>query len=240
LLHWKTGLLINTQVLGPVVITMKKNLAGTWRNIGYWPIQINGNKFATGQILKKPVEVVEGRILAGWAQKSPEPCPETIERIGWMEVKKDERSDVMGGMEEGMQAPPQSVWPLGFAATLFLCLCLSLAIPKFLTYIIIESSSPLPHRNTVKTTFLQPNARSRLCLCGIWGRQHGSESGLEQDSGAQDSPLHALLRLRQFGLGGQVYAGLWRRLASHGCHGIADAHLLSFPFTCVLCLLLTL
>jgi hypothetical protein len=33
--------------------------------IGYWPVQINGNKFATGQFLKKPVEVVKGRILAG-------------------------------------------------------------------------------------------------------------------------------------------------------------------------------
>ena len=43
------------------------------KNIGYWPVQINGNKFATGQILRKPVEVVKGRILAGWAQKSPEP-----------------------------------------------------------------------------------------------------------------------------------------------------------------------
>ena len=32
---------------------------------GYWPVQINGNKFASGQILKKPVEVVHGRILAG-------------------------------------------------------------------------------------------------------------------------------------------------------------------------------
>ena len=44
--------------------------------IGYGPVQINGNKFATGQILKKPVEVVKGRILAGWAQKSPKPCSE--------------------------------------------------------------------------------------------------------------------------------------------------------------------
>jgi hypothetical protein len=26
---------------------------------------MNGNKFATGQILEKPVEVVKGRILAG-------------------------------------------------------------------------------------------------------------------------------------------------------------------------------
>jgi hypothetical protein len=41
--------------------------------IGYWMVQMNGNKFATGQILKKPVEVVKGQILAGWAQKSPEP-----------------------------------------------------------------------------------------------------------------------------------------------------------------------
>jgi hypothetical protein len=34
------------------------------KNIGDWPVQINGNKFATGQILRKPVEVVKGRILA--------------------------------------------------------------------------------------------------------------------------------------------------------------------------------
>jgi hypothetical protein len=39
--------------------------------IGYWPVGMNGNKFATGQILEKPVEVVKGQILA---QKSPEPC----------------------------------------------------------------------------------------------------------------------------------------------------------------------
>jgi hypothetical protein len=36
---------------------------------------MNGNKFATGQILKKTVEVVKGLFLAGWAQKSTEPCP---------------------------------------------------------------------------------------------------------------------------------------------------------------------
>jgi hypothetical protein len=34
-------------------------------NIGFWPVQINGNKFATGKTLKKPVEVVKRRILAG-------------------------------------------------------------------------------------------------------------------------------------------------------------------------------
>jgi hypothetical protein len=35
------------------------------KNIGYWRVQTNGKKFATGQILEKPVEVVKGRILAG-------------------------------------------------------------------------------------------------------------------------------------------------------------------------------
>ena len=50
----------------PVVITMKKKSAGTWKKIiGYWPVQLNGNKLATSQILKKPVEVVKWRILAG-------------------------------------------------------------------------------------------------------------------------------------------------------------------------------
>jgi hypothetical protein len=35
---------------------------------------MNGNKFATGQILEKPVlEVAKGWILAGGAKKSPEP-----------------------------------------------------------------------------------------------------------------------------------------------------------------------
>jgi hypothetical protein len=28
--------------------------------LGYWLVQINGNKFATGRILRKPVEVVKG------------------------------------------------------------------------------------------------------------------------------------------------------------------------------------
>jgi hypothetical protein len=34
-------------------------------HLGYWAVQMNGNKFATGQVLEKPVEVVKGRILAG-------------------------------------------------------------------------------------------------------------------------------------------------------------------------------
>jgi hypothetical protein len=33
--------------------------------IGYWLVQMNGNKFATSQILKKAAEVVKGRSLAG-------------------------------------------------------------------------------------------------------------------------------------------------------------------------------
>jgi hypothetical protein len=39
-----------------VVTTMKKK---------YWPVQINGNKIATSQILRKPVENVKGWILDG-------------------------------------------------------------------------------------------------------------------------------------------------------------------------------
>jgi len=48
------------------VIAMKKKLADTQKKRkGYWPVQMNGNKFATGQIQRKPVEVVKGWILAG-------------------------------------------------------------------------------------------------------------------------------------------------------------------------------
>ena len=80
-----------------VVITIKKKLAGTWKKKkkGYWPVQINGNKFATDQILKKPVEVVKGRILAGWAQKSPEPCMRS-----WKE--KNKHINIDGRLENGL------------------------------------------------------------------------------------------------------------------------------------------
>ena len=57
----------------PVYLSMPKFLAGCHYNeeeisryvkkyIGYWPVQINDNKFATGQILEKLVEVVKGWI----------------------------------------------------------------------------------------------------------------------------------------------------------------------------------
>ena len=39
------------------------------KNIGYWPVQTNGNKFATGQILKNPVEVVKERIFSWSSSK---------------------------------------------------------------------------------------------------------------------------------------------------------------------------
>jgi hypothetical protein len=38
---------------------------GEEKNIGCWPVQIDGNKFATGRILKKPVEVVKGQTGRG-------------------------------------------------------------------------------------------------------------------------------------------------------------------------------
>ena len=49
---------------------------------------MNGNKFATGQILRKPVEVVKGQILVGWAQKSPEPCTLEEEISAWTQIWK--------------------------------------------------------------------------------------------------------------------------------------------------------
>ena len=57
----------------PVVITMKKKLASTSKKM----LDIGRSKWmATSLQLveswKKTVEVVRGRILAGWAQKSPE------------------------------------------------------------------------------------------------------------------------------------------------------------------------
>jgi hypothetical protein len=35
------------------------------KSIGYWLVQMNGNKFATDQIVRKLVEVVKGQSLAG-------------------------------------------------------------------------------------------------------------------------------------------------------------------------------
>ena len=39
-------------------------------NTGYWPVQINGNKFATGQIMKKPLEIVKGQISSSKVPES--------------------------------------------------------------------------------------------------------------------------------------------------------------------------
>ena len=61
----------------PVVITVKKKLASTWKKYRR-SVQINGNKFTTGQILGKPVKVVKGRILAG-CQKCPEAYRESVD-----------------------------------------------------------------------------------------------------------------------------------------------------------------
>jgi hypothetical protein len=44
---------------------ISRHLKKRRRRRRYWPVQMNGNKFATGQILRSPVEVVKGRILAG-------------------------------------------------------------------------------------------------------------------------------------------------------------------------------
>ena len=52
-LHWKTGLHINAQVLGQSSLQWKRSYPTLWeKNIKYWPVQMTGNKFATGEILK--------------------------------------------------------------------------------------------------------------------------------------------------------------------------------------------
>ena len=65
---------MNAQILGHFHYNEEEISRHLEKGIGYWPVQINGNKFATGEILKKPVEVVKGQILSGWAEKSPELC----------------------------------------------------------------------------------------------------------------------------------------------------------------------
>jgi hypothetical protein len=37
------------------------------KNIGYWPVRMNGNKCATVEILGKPVEVVKGADFSRWS-----------------------------------------------------------------------------------------------------------------------------------------------------------------------------
>jgi hypothetical protein len=51
----------------PVVITINDEEISRHlkKSIVYWPVQMNGKKFTTGRILRKPVEVVKGQILAG-------------------------------------------------------------------------------------------------------------------------------------------------------------------------------
>ena len=47
------------------------------KNIGYWPVQMNGNKFATGQIPEKPVEVVKGADFSWLSSKVSRTLPST-------------------------------------------------------------------------------------------------------------------------------------------------------------------
>ena len=57
---------------------MKKKLIGTWKKYSR-SVQINGNKFPTGQILGKPVEVVKGQIypveLKSFPNRAASRCP---------------------------------------------------------------------------------------------------------------------------------------------------------------------
>ena len=49
------------------------------KNIGYCPVQNNGNKFASGQILKKPVEVVKGADFSWLSSK----VSQTLLQLSW-------------------------------------------------------------------------------------------------------------------------------------------------------------
>jgi hypothetical protein len=44
------------------------------KNLGYSPVQINGNKFTTGQILEKTGRSCEGVDFSWLSSKVPQPC----------------------------------------------------------------------------------------------------------------------------------------------------------------------
>jgi hypothetical protein len=48
------------------------------KNIEYWPVQMNGNKFATGQILKKNGRNCEGVDCSWLSSKASEPCSKEV------------------------------------------------------------------------------------------------------------------------------------------------------------------
>ena len=66
----------------PVGITLEKKLAGTWKIIGYWSVQINDNKFATGQILKKTGRNCEGVDYSWLSSKVSRTLNMTL-RVAW-------------------------------------------------------------------------------------------------------------------------------------------------------------
>jgi hypothetical protein len=73
LLHRKTGVLINATSSWPVVITMKKKLISRHfekEHVGCWPVQMNGNKFATNQILSKTGRSCEGADFSWLSSKA--------------------------------------------------------------------------------------------------------------------------------------------------------------------------
>ena len=70
LLHWKTNLLINAQVFDRLSLQWKGNYPTLAKHIRYWPVQINGNKFATNQILEKTSRSCEGADFSWLSSKN--------------------------------------------------------------------------------------------------------------------------------------------------------------------------
>ena len=74
---------------------MKKKLAGTWNFfIGYWPVQMNGNKLATSLILGKWVEVVKWATLIIGNSNCQE--PHTVQLYTTCYINVSDRSGVHG------------------------------------------------------------------------------------------------------------------------------------------------
>ena len=65
LIHWKLAHLSTSNFLAGCHYNEEEISQHLKKNVKYYPVQINDNKFATGQILKKPVEGVKEWILAG-------------------------------------------------------------------------------------------------------------------------------------------------------------------------------
>jgi hypothetical protein len=113
LLHWKMAYLSVPKFLAGCHYNEEEISQHLKRNIGYWPVQIHGIKFATGQILEKTGRSCEGADFSWLSSKVPQTLllvPKNLKNYIYMRFINDYMKWAY------ILAPVPSLIPLAFSS----------------------------------------------------------------------------------------------------------------------------